>query len=253
MIHDDIQDDDRERRHRPTVWAVWGKPQAINAGTAMRILTNAALRHLETLSVPPEKVMLVQRRLDEASLGLLEGQYLDISFESRFDITAQDYLEMIGGKTAALIACSVELGALLGTDDSDQIEACHRFGWNLGLAFQIRDDILGIWGDNDVIGKPLASDIRKRKKTFPIVHALDTAKDGYKDRLIHFYRNGASDAISIAEVLSVLEKTGARTHAQEMNAYYCKQARQNIDNIALGAGIRQEFVELVDFLEERSF
>ncbi|HIE17431.1 MAG TPA: polyprenyl synthetase family protein, partial [Dehalococcoidia bacterium] len=193
LIHDDIQDDDRERRHRPTVWSIWGKPQAINAGTAMRILANIALLRLESHGVPLEKQRHIQRLLDETSLRLIEGQYLDISYESRFDITVSDYLRMIEGKTASLIACAMEVGTSLGTDDADLIESFRSIGRNLGLAFQIRDDILGIWGDKEETGKPLASDIRRRKKTLPIAYALEKAQDGLKEQLVNIYRNGALD------------------------------------------------------------
>ena len=141
LIHDDIQDNDRKRRHRPTVWAIWGKPQAINAGTAMRILTNVALFRLKELGVNPEKRLLVQQLLDETTLRLIEGQYLDIDYEKYVDINVSDYLRMVQGKTAALIACALESGAALGTDDERLIKNLHDLGWNLGLGFQIRDDI----------------------------------------------------------------------------------------------------------------
>ena len=154
LIHDDIQDDDRERRHRPTVWSIWGKPQAINAGTAMRVLASLALSRLGENGVSGEKQLRIQRILDESCLRLIEGQYLDISYESRLDIGVTDYLGMIDGKTAALIGCSLELGAFLGTDDEAVIRGLWNFGRNLGLAFQIRDDILGIWGDEKETGKP---------------------------------------------------------------------------------------------------
>ncbi|MDP6416110.1 MAG: polyprenyl synthetase family protein, partial [Gammaproteobacteria bacterium] len=175
LIHDDIQDDDRERRHRPTVWSIWGKPQAINAGTAMRLLSNMALFRLAKWRVSLEKRTRVQYLLDESSLRLIEGQYLDISYESRFDISVSDYLKMIEGKTASLMSCSLEAGALLGSDDEHLVESLRNIGRCLGLAFQIQDDILGIWGNQEETGKPLGSDIRHRKKTFPIVHALEKA------------------------------------------------------------------------------
>ncbi len=253
LIHDDIQDDDLERRHRPTVWAVWGKPQAINAGTAMRIFTNVSLLHLGELGVPLEKRLLVQRLIDETSLSLIEGQYLDISYENRYDITVSDYLRMIEGKTAALIACALEIGALLGTDDENLIKCFRQLGWNLGLAFQIRDDILGIWGDQDLTGKPQASDIRRRKKTLPVIRALEAAQDGYKETLVRFYQDGAHDGSSLATVLAVLEKAGAQTYAQKMNESYCREARRILGTLTIQTDARRDFEELIDFLEQRSF
>ena len=192
LIHDDIQDDDRERRHRPTVWSIWGKPQAINAGTAMRVLANLALLRLKELGVPDQKQLRAHYLIDEKCMSLIEGQYLDISYETRFDITVDDYLDMIRKKTAALIACSLELGALLGTDDEQVIESFRNIGTNLGLAFQIRDDILGIWGDEQKTGKPSCSDIRRKKKSFPVIWAFDKAQGELRTDLLNFYRNGAS-------------------------------------------------------------
>lgn len=254
LIHDDIQDNDRERRYRPTVWAVWGKPQAINAGTAMRILTNIALSHLGKLGIPPEKRLLVQQMLDETSLRLIEGQYLDISYETRLDITVSDYLQMIEGKTAALIACALEAGALLGTPNENLIEDFRAAGLNLGLAFQIKDDILGIWGDKDVTGKSPASDIRRRKKTLPIVHTLETARNGGKETLVRFYQNGRDiDDESVADIMAILKEAGAQAYAQRMTESYSRKARCIIDMLALERTARHDFEELLDFLEGRNF
>lgn len=253
LIHDDIQDDDRERRHRPTVWSIWGKPQAINAGTAMRILANIALLRLENHGVPLEKQWRIQRLLDETSLRLIEGQYLDISYESRFDITVSDYLRMIEGKTASLIACAMEVGALLGTDDEDLIESFGSIGRDMGLAFQIRDDLLGIWGNKDETGKPLASDIRHRKKTFPVVYVMEKARDGLKEELVNIYQNGALDDSAVAAVLRILEATGAQAIAQEMTQQFCQRADQTVCRLALVPSGKHDLEALVSFVVERSF
>jgi len=253
LIHDDIQDDDRERRHRPTVWSIWGKPQAINAGTAMRILANIALLRLEEHAVPLEKQWRIQHILDETSLRLIEGQYLDISYESRFDITVSDYLRMIEGKTASLIACAMEIGALLGTDDEDLIESFCSVGRRLGLAFQIRDDLLGIWSNQEETGKPLASDIRHRKKTLPIVYALEKAQNGLRDELENIYRDGALDDGAIITVLRILEAIGAPAVAQEMTEKFCHEASQAVGRLALVPSRKHDLQALVKFVSERSF
>jgi geranylgeranyl diphosphate synthase type I len=252
LIHDDIQDDDKQRRHRPTVWAVWGKPQAINAGTAMRILVNAALKRLEDHGVSPEKRLKIQELLDEASLRLIEGQYLDIDYEKRLDITVADYLRMVEGKTGALIACALEVGAALGTDDVEIIEGYRQFGLALGLSFQIRDDILGIWGNQELLGKPLASDIVRRKKTLPIVRALESAGDGYRARLEAFYGNGHGEG-AVPDVLAILDRVGARDYALKMDGDYCREARAILAELPATAGARRQFEQLISFLEERGF
>lgn len=253
LIHDDIQDDDRERRHRPTVWSIWGKPQAINAGTAMRVLANMVLFRLGKSGVSWQKQSRIQYLIDEASLRLLEGQYLDISYESRFNIGVSDYLTMIQGKTVALIACSLEVGALLGTDDEPLIAGFGDIGRNLGLAFQIRDDILGIWGNQEETGKPLGSDIRRRKKTLPIVYALEKTVGRQRAELINIYQNEVLDEGAVAVVLRVLEAVDAQAKAQKMTEGYCREAEQAINKLALAPSAKDDLLELVHFLTERSF
>lgn len=253
LIHDDIQDDDRERRHRPTVWSIWGKPQAINAGTAMRLLANIALLRLGGHGVSLQKQSRVQYLLDETSLRLIEGQYLDISFESRFDTTVGDYLSMIEGKTASLIACSVEVGALLGTDDEGLIQSFRNIGRNLGLAFQIRDDILGIWANHEETGKPLGSDIRHRKKTLPIVYALEKTDNGLKEELVNVYQNSVIGESAVATVLRILDVVDAQASAQRMVERFCSEAAQITGRLALAPSARHDLEELVYFMAERNF
>ncbi|MBI4285985.1 MAG: polyprenyl synthetase family protein [Chloroflexi bacterium] len=253
LIHDDIQDDDLERRHRPTVWSIWGKPQAINAGTAMRFLANAALSRLEDHGVPLEKRWRIQRLLDEATLRLIEGQYLDISYESRFNVTVSDYLKMVEGKTAALIACAVEVGALLGTDDNGLIAGLRRLGRSLGLAFQVKDDILGIWGQKQDTGKPVTSDIRRRKKTLPVIHAMQKARDGQKEELVNIYQNGTLDDDCVARVLGILEATGAQAIGQEMTDRFCREAIEAVDRLALLPQGKRDLTALASFVLERRY
>jgi geranylgeranyl diphosphate synthase type I len=252
LIHDDIQDDDRERRHRPTVWSIWGKPQAINAGTAMRVLASLALSRLGENGISGEKQLRAQRILDESCLRLIEGQYLDISYESRLDIVVTDYLEMIDGKTAALMGCSLELGALIGTDDESVIRGLWGFGRNLGLAFQIRDDILGIWGDQKETGKPLGSDIRRRKKSFPIVYALDKMAGEVKTDLTSIYQSEVIDEAGTLAVLKILDDVGAQRYAQKMVEMYRDKALGTIDELALMPAARRDLEGLAHFLVERN-
>lgn len=253
LIHDDIQDDDKERRHRPTVWSIWGKPQAINAGTAMRILANLALSSLADLGVSFEKQRRAQYLVDEDCLRLIEGQYLDISFESRFDITVGDYLDMVDRKTSALLACSLELGALVGTDDEKVIGGFREAGRNLGLAFQIRDDILGIWGDEEKTGKPSCSDIRRKKKSLPIVYALENARGELRNKLVTYYSNGASGSSGVAIVLKVLESVEAQAQAQKIAERYRDAAINTIQQLPISPLARRDLDELFDFLVVRSY
>jgi geranylgeranyl diphosphate synthase type I len=253
LIHDDIQDGDTERRHRPTVWSIWGKPQAINAGTAMRSLANLALERLKTKGFSASRCLLAHRILEDSSLRLIEGQYLDISYETRIDITVDDYLKMIEGKTAALIACSVELGAILGTTKQPVIDCFRRFGKNLGIAFQIMDDILGIWGDESKTGKPSGNDIRRKKKTFPIVYALQTATGNIRKKLVDIYKKNTLDEKHVTAVLGHLEFLQARECAQKTAISYRDKALGAFKKVSLASSALKELMRLANFLVDREF
>jgi geranylgeranyl diphosphate synthase type I len=253
LIHDDIQDNDRERRHCPTVWSIWGKPQAINAGTAMCLLGSITLLSLGECNVPVPKQLRAQRLLDESCLRLIEGQYLDIDYETRLDVVVTDYLEMIDKKTGALIGCSLELGALLGTDDESFVERFRNFGRNLGLAFQIRDDILGIWGNGEKTGKPLGSDIQHKKKSLPIVYALEKAGYKAKTELLNVYQSEAIDDSGLDKILMILDGVRAKVRAQSMAEEYRDRALMEIEKTVLSPWAQHSLEEMAHFLVERDF
>jgi len=253
LIHDDIQDDDRERHHRPTVWSIWGKPQAINAGTAMRVMASLAMLRLAGHGAPAEKLLQAQRLLDESCLRLIEGQYLDISFESRLDVRVDDYLAMIERKTASLIACSTEMGALLGSEDQKIRHAFREYGRNLGLAFQIRDDLLGIWGDPVRTGKPVGSDIRRKKKSFPVVYGLEYTKREANAALKDIYCAEVIDDQGLSTALDVLHDVRAEAYTQQMVEQYRDLALAQLANINLSPWSRQNLEETADFVAGREY
>jgi len=249
LIHDDIQDGDRERRHRPTVWYLWGKEHALNAGDSMHALATQALYRLGQRGVPAPKQVAVLQVLTEATLAMIEGQHLDLSYESRLDISVEDYLQTIALKTAALISCATEMGALLGSDEEDLRAGLRRFGHHLGLAFQIRDDILGIWGDEPALGKPLASDIRRKKKSLPVVYALSRGDE----RLVKIYQKPELTDEDVTSVLHNLDTTGAQPWSQQQAEDFCRKALSELDGLGLEPWAREELVELAHFLTERSY
>ena len=216
LVHDDIEDGDPVRRGRLTLWKVWGSAQAINAGDALYTFAHMALN---SLRVPADRILAARRRFDRASLILTQGQHLDLGFESRSSVSESEYLRMIEGKTAALIEASCGLGALVsGCDCAPRYEA---FGRGLGLAFQIQDDVLGIWGDPAVTGKPAGNDIRKRKKSLPVAYGLDRS-----ERLAELY---AQSDMDVAAVMTELDRTGAREYATQMAAQHHRQALESLD------------------------
>lgn len=163
LLHDDVMDGDRTRRHRPTAWTVFGTGPAILAGDAL------LARALETLAAAPPPA---GRLLTGAVQELVDGQMSDLAFEQRSDVTLAECLTMAEAKTGALLGAACALGALLGGAPPEQVRVLDRFGRDLGLAFQLADDLLGIWGAPAVTGKPASGDLRSRKKSLPVVAAL---------------------------------------------------------------------------------
>jgi geranylgeranyl diphosphate synthase type I len=178
LIHDDIEDGDEARRHRPTVWKVWGVPQAVNVGDGMFTLAYAAMQRLSRRGVDAETTLSALDMFTQTCQALTEGQHLDMNFECRPDVTVAEYMRMIDGKTAALAGASIAIGALIGGAAPEQVAALRCFGLSLGRAFQIQDDILGIWGDPSVTGKPAGNDLQRRKKSLPILYALNHPQIG---------------------------------------------------------------------------
>lgn len=255
LVHDDIQDGDRERHHRPTVWSVFGKPAAINAGTAMYTLASLALAGLETVGVEAERRLTALRLLHRACLRLLEGQTLDLAFERRTDISVPDYLEMVQGKTAALIACAARLGALLAPAavDAEALAVAERFGaWGeeLGLAFQIRDDVLGIWGDAARTGKPVGADIAARKKSLPVVDAFERAQGPQRAALAELYASEMTPE-GTGVVLGILDELGTQQRAMALAFRHRDRALTALADLPVGAAARADLEAVTVFLTER--
>ncbi len=224
LIHDDIQDASLTRRGRPTLWQIWGANQAINSGDAMFSLAHIALSRMLERNVPAEIVVHGLRRLDETCVDLTIGQHLDMSFESKLEVTVEDYLEMIQGKTAALLAFSAELGARVAQQSPEIIQHYALFGRDLGLAFQVRDDILGIWGDETVIGKSSATDIATRKKSLPVLFGLEQSAE-----LRHLYASDESGDEFVTQVVTLLDSVDARQVAQSYEEQYASGALKHLE------------------------
>ncbi len=256
LVHDDIEDADTERRHRPTLWAIWGVPLAINAGDALFALSRLALYRLLEDGFSERRVLALMRVYDETCLALCEGQYLDITFERQADVSVEAYLEMIGKKTAALVGASVQAGAILATDDGDVVEAYRRFGYDLGMAFQMADDVKGSFWSSADSGKPMAGDVRKRKKTLPVVWAMAHATDADRERLAELYRTPDSTSTNgdgvpaigeeeVAEVLEILERSGAREHSLSEARRYRDLALDHVERLPCIDDRKADITELV--------
>ena len=229
LVHDDIEDGDRERRHRATLWTLHGIPQAINTGDTLFSLSRIALHRLTDLGFSDAKVLRLMRLYDETCLALCEGQYIDIATSAADGLMSVDaYLDMIGRKTAALIAASIEAGALLATDDDEVIARYRGFGWALGLAFQINDDLLGIWGAEQATGKA-TSDVAHKKKTLPVIYAAEHAGPDDRARLLELYASPEPTQAELAEIVAILERVGAREYTRNEARRYRDEALAELD------------------------
>ena len=202
LVHDDIQDNSDKRRGRPTTWVKWGVPMAINAGDALFVLSNQAIIDLKE-DYPAEVVVKAAEVLDNTCLELTRGQFLDMSYEEKTDLGVDDYWPMVAGKTAALLSACCHIGALLGGADISLQEAYRSFGHYLGLAFQVQDDILGIWGDETLTGKSAASDLIEGKKSLPVLAGL-SANKSFAAR----WKQGPIQSAEVQELVRVLASEG---------------------------------------------
>jgi geranylgeranyl diphosphate synthase type I len=206
LIHDDIEDKSDYRRGRLTVWKKWGLPQAINAGDAMFTLAHLHMTGLSN-QLTQQITLHAIKILQQACLQLTQGQFLDLSYEERSDVTLDDYWSMVEGKTAALISSCTELGALTAYCDDHICESYRNFGRLLGLAFQAQDDLLGIWGDSALTGKSNQSDLIARKKTLPILYGLSKSKK-FSDR---WYQGNITTG-ELREIIDFLEIDGVKDY-----------------------------------------
>ncbi len=210
LIHDDIEDDSDTRHGRDTLWRVAGVPQAINAGDGMFVIAQRTLLDMSRVGVSSARVLDAGRILNDACVALCEGQYADIGFETRDAVSLDEYQAMVAGKTAALIGASAAIGAIAADAGASAVTAAGECGRLLGLAFQVQDDVLGIWGETAVTGKPVADDIRSRKKSFPVVYAFERLGAASRERLRTIYASPEMSEADVKAVLALLGEAGAR-------------------------------------------
>ncbi len=245
LVHDDIEDGDRERRHRPTVWALHGVPQAINTGDMLFSLSRMALHRLTDLGFSDAKVLRLMRLYDQTCVALCEGQYIDIATSDADDgMTVDLYFDMIGRKTAALIAAAIEAGALLATDDDEVVARYRAFGWALGLAFQLNDDLLGIWGQERATGKE-PTDVARRKKTLPVIYALEHAAPGDRERLRTLYALAAPTPDDVREIVTILERAGAHEYTRAEARRHRDEALAELDAAGVVRGAARDRLEAI--------
>lgn len=247
LVHDEIQDRDAERHHRPTIWRLTGEAQAINVGD---FLFTRALRALSEADAPAERRVAATDALLAAIEDMIGGQWADLSFEPRGDVSVAEYLAMVAGKTGALIGAPLQIGAILAGAPPERCDGIRDWGRGVGLAFQARDDVLGIWGDPALTGKSNRNDLARRKKTLPVIAAL--ADPRTRDAVERLHARAEPAADEIAAVADRLEAAGVRERAEEYARRYVMEADALLDALGLRDDERALFAAVARYLVERA-
>jgi geranylgeranyl diphosphate synthase, type I len=248
LLHDDIMDGDTERRHRPTAWTVYGVGAAILAGDAMLALAQDIL-----LEDTAPHGLWAARCLSAAVQRLIAGQGADLAFERRDDVTLAECLEMAGDKTAALMACACSIGAIHVGAPPAVAMGLAGFGAHVGLAFQLTDDLLGIWGSPAVTGKPVRSDLRTRKKSLPVVAALTSGTPAAAELAAVLGREDALGEDDLARAAGLVEEAGGKSWTEEKAATQLAAAHACLADTPMPEDVRAEFAGIAEFITARQW
>jgi geranylgeranyl diphosphate synthase type I len=236
LIHDDIEDRDEVRHGRPTLWVRFGIPAALGAGDAMCALSYVTLLD-GSAPLGDGRAAAMARCLFRAHHEMTQGQSYDIGFESAKSVTFEEYLTMIAGKTAAIFGASCELGALVAGADVERAAAYGRVGRSYGLAFQVRDDILGTWGVSAQTGKPSGADIHRRKWSFPVTWAMSRSASADRETVADAYATlGELDDERAERVIAALERLGAPDAGDDACSRYIAEAKATAASFDLDRG-----------------
>jgi geranylgeranyl diphosphate synthase type I len=244
LIHDDIIDRDLERRHRPTVWAEHGVGHAIIAGDALATLAFQVL-----LEEPSAERVRAAVRLGEATQAMIAGQAEDMASELRDSLSVEECLQMEAGKTGALLSCASAMGAILAGAPAPTVDALADFGRHLGIAFQAIDDVLGIWGEPSVTGKPVGNDLRQHKKTLPIALALARGGD-LPASLARLLEHDLTEA-EVQKATRLLEECGARDETMAIGETQLVAALGSLERVPLELRPRSELAAIARYVTER--
>ena len=236
LVHDDIMDQAPVRRNMPTVHNKWDINQAILSGDVMAFIANECI-----LKTPGDNLLKVFNIYNNAAIYVCAGQQLDMDYENRDIITRQEYLRMIELKTAVLVAAALKTGAVIGGAGDKDSDLLYEFGRNLGLAFQIQDDMLDIWGDTEVFGKTPGADIVANKKTFPLVKAMETASgEQLKQLKALFSIKDADPETKVEEVIDLYDQLNIKTATEAMANEYIGRAFSFLKQVGVSEERKKE-------------
>lgn len=246
LLHDDIMDRDTERRHRRTAWALYGEPRAILAGDALQSLASELLAE-----APSPTSAWAVRCLAAATRRLIAGQATDLAFETRDDVSLGECLDMAAAKTGALMACSASLGAVLADAPSDLVMGLADFGAHLGLAFQLVDDLLGIWGSPERTGKPVLSDLRSRKKSVPVVAAFEAGGPAAEQLRSLYALHRELTGGELAEAARLVSEAGGRDWTEKAADRELAAALEGLEQLEMPPDVRESLISLAHQLSRR--
>lgn len=248
LLHDDIMDRADIRRGRPTVHKKWDDNTAILSGDVMQIAAYQLIGQ-----TPENYLKQILELFSKTAREICEGQQYDVDFENRDEVQAEEYLEMIRLKTAVLLACSLKTGAIIGgTDDRDAAEL-YNFGINLGLAFQLKDDLLDVYGDEATFGKKIGGDILCNKKTYLLIHALKLAKGADFDNLSNYLKKSYQQPDEkIKLVTEMYNKLGVKKICEDKMMFYFDKAVANLENLQVETAKKHELRKLAEKLLSRN-
>ncbi|HKS49901.1 MAG TPA: polyprenyl synthetase family protein [Amycolatopsis sp.] len=246
LLHDDLMDGDTERRHRPTVWSVRGAASAILTGDALLSLAQEVL-----LDGDGPCAIAAARLLAEATNELIRGQVLDVAFERRNGVGLDECLDMAAGKTGALLSASAAIGAVLAGAPRATIDGLAGFGADLGLAFQLVDDVLGIWGEPAVTGKPVYSDLRARKKSLPVTYSITHGGAIGRELAAWLAAGEPPDEAGIRHAAELVDQAGGRRWALDEAHRRMAAGRRKLEDAEVGERVREELLSLARFIVTR--
>lgn len=244
LVHDDIMDKAPLRRGKPTVHAVHGEPTALLGGDVMLVLAYDYINKIGSTHLK-KSISLFNKTAKE----VCEGQQLDMDFEKVEQVTLEEYIQMINLKTSVLLAASLQLGAIIGGASEWNQHHLYEFGRNLGIAFQVQDDYLDAFGDPKKFGKTVGGDIQCNKKTFLVIHALETAKGAELDKLRTVL--AGADAGKVAEVLAIFKACGIDKWAEQLKEEYLQKALAHLEEIAVSNLRKEPLIQLAHYLISR--
>jgi len=246
LLHDDVMDNADVRRGKPTVHRRWNDNTAILSGDTM--LTIATQYIARTCSWP------VMDLFNKTAIEIYEGQQWDMDFECRNDVTVEEYINMIRLKTSVLLGCALKTGALVAGAAADDADRLYEAGVNMGLAFQLRDDVLDVWGDPATFGKEIGGDIMQGKKTFLLINAMRLSQGDDADELRHWLNDPyATRDNKVRGVTALYERLGVRQLAEDAIARFNEQAIAAFNQVNLSDTDRQAFINLANKLSGRSY